>query len=163
YFRKPFPGFHSKHIAASRSPGRSSSMHIKCPHCQNAIDILLDQQTAPITCPTCGSSFALFDPVRTTSYREAAIRAVGRFQLIEHLGRGQFGDVWLAQDSTLDRKVALKIPRKEDLNPEEVERILREARAAAQVRHPHIVHTYEVGISGELIFIVSEAIQGANL
>src|SRR5262249_44644762 len=43
------------------------------------------------------------------------------------------------------------------------ERILREARAAAQVRHPHIVHTYEVGISGELIFIVSEAIQGANL
>jgi serine/threonine protein kinase/formylglycine-generating enzyme required for sulfatase activity len=138
-------------------------MHIECPHCHNPVDLILDQPTEPITCPSCGSSFSLFDPDRTRSYREQEVRAIGRFQLIEHLGSGHFGDVWLAHDSTLDRQVALKVPRKEDLSRDEVEMFLREARAAAQLQHANIVRVHEVGRAAELIYIVSEVIRGANL
>ncbi|MSR58342.1 MAG: serine/threonine protein kinase [Planctomycetaceae bacterium] len=138
-------------------------MHIDCPHCQNPIDIVLDQPTQPITCPSCGSSFSLFDPDKTTSYRENEVKEIGRFRLIEHLGSGHFGDVWLADDSTLARQVALKVPRKEDLSADDVEMFMREARAAAQLKHPHIVHLYEVGKSGKLVFIVSEYIRGTTL
>ena len=138
-------------------------MHIDCPHCQNPIDVVLDLKADPVTCPSCGSSFALFDPDKTATYREKAVRAIGRFQLIDYFGGGQFGDVWLARDSTLQREVAIKVPRKADLNAEDVERIMREARAAAQLRHPNIVPVYEVGEAGDLVFIISEAILGANL
>ncbi|MBI3864501.1 MAG: protein kinase [Planctomycetia bacterium] len=138
-------------------------MHIECPHCQNPIDLVLDQHTAPITCPACGSSIALYDPGKTITYREQVVRNIGRFRIIEHLGSGQFGEVWLAEDSTIEREVALKVPRKEDLSLDDVERILREARAAAQLQHPNIVHVYEVGKAGDVLFIVSEAIRGANL
>ena len=141
----------------------SLGMHIDCPHCQNPIDVVLDLKADPVTCPSCGSSFALFDPDKTATYREKAVRAIGRFQLIDYFGGGQFGDVWLARDSTLQREVAIKVPRKADLNAEDVERIMREARAAAQLRHPNIVPVYEVGEAGDLVFIISEAILGANL
>lgn len=138
-------------------------MHIDCPHCQNPIDLVIDHATEPITCPACGSSFSVFDPDRTKAYREQRLESIGRFKLIEQLGSGHFGDVWLAHDSTLDRQVAVKIPRKEDLDREDVERVLREARAAAQLQHPNIVHVHEIGKKSDVIFIVSELIQGANL
>jgi formylglycine-generating enzyme required for sulfatase activity len=138
-------------------------MHIKCPHCEHPIDLVLDQPVDQISCPSCGSHFSLFDPEKTTSYRESEVRAIGRFELVRHLGTGHFGDVWLAHDSTLQRQVALKVPRKEDLKADDVEMILREARAAAQLRHPNIVQVHEVGIVGKLIFIVSEYIKGTNL
>jgi formylglycine-generating enzyme required for sulfatase activity len=138
-------------------------MHIECPHCQNPIDLVIDQPAEPITCPTCGSSFSLFDPDKTRSLREQTLRAIGRFALIEHLGSGHFGDVWMAHDSTLKRDVALKVPRKEGLDREDVEMFLREAQAAAQLEHPNIVHLYEVGRSADAIFIVSEVIRGVNL
>ena len=136
-------------------------MHIECPHCQNPIDIVADQQIDSISCPTCGSNITLSDPEKTATFREQAVRAIGRFQLIEHLGSGQFGDVWLAEDSVLEREVALKVPRNSDLSGEDIERIFREARAAAQLQHPNIVHIHEIGKAGDLIFIVSEVIRGA--
>lgn len=138
-------------------------MHIKCPHCENPIDLVLDQPADQISCPSCGSHFSLYDPEKTKPYRESEVRAIGRFELIRHLGSGHFGDVWLAHDSTLQRQVALKVPRKEDLSPADIEMILREARAAAQLQHPNIVQVYEVGVVGKLIFIVSEYIKGTNL
>ena len=138
-------------------------MRIRCPHCQSPIDILAEQQIDSATCPACGSSISLFDPERTATFQEQALRAIGRFQLIKRLGSGQFGDVWLAEDSTLEREVALKVPRNSDLGAEGIERILREARAAAQLQHPNIVQIHEIGTFGELIFIVSEVIRGANL
>jgi formylglycine-generating enzyme required for sulfatase activity len=160
-------------------------MHIKCPHCQNPIDLLLDRnasrgpsaaltsepgarvQVPPsaevVTCPLCGSSISLFDPDRTRSYREQEVRAIGRFQLLEHLGSGHFGDVWLARDGTLERDVALKVPRRGELHPQDLDQFVREARAAAQLRHPNIIRVHDVDISDGLVYIVSEAIRGPNL
>ncbi len=59
--------------------------------------------------------------------------------------------------------MAIKIPRRDQLSPEEMEKFLREARAAGQLQHPNIVGIYEVGIEGDLVYIVSELIDGRPL
>src|SRR5262249_49936421 len=102
-------------------------MQINCPHCHNGIEIVPGRPIESLTCPTCGSNFNLFDAGRAT-LRKTAPRQIGRFELIEHLGSGHFGDVWMARDPRLDRMVALKLPRKEFLEQADIERLLREAR-----------------------------------
>src|SRR5262249_39611806 len=67
------------------------------------------------------------------------------------------------RDKTLDRTVAVKIPRKGQLSAAETEQFLREARAAAQLGHPHIVGVHEVGRADDTVYIVSDFISGASL
>ena len=95
----------------------------------------------------------------------ASIRAgrVGRFELIARIGSGTFGTVWRAYDPDLDRTVAVKIPRKEQLAPDTAEKFLHEARASAKLRHPGIVGVHEVGRAGEVLYIVSDYVPGSTL
>lgn len=137
-------------------------MHIKCPHCQNAIDLVPDRSIEALTCPSCGSNFNLVD-VNTATYGLQPTTKVGRFELVDLLGSGHFGDVWLARDTDLDRFVAVKLPRKEELERADVELFLREARSAAQLKHPNIVSVHEVGKDGDRIYIVSDVVRGPNL
>jgi WD40 repeat protein len=88
---------------------------------------------------------------------------VGRFKLLERLGTGGFGVVWKASDPHLDRVVALKIPRRGELTSAESELFLREARAAAQVRHPNIVSIHEVGRDAGVVYLVSDFVDGVSL
>jgi len=88
---------------------------------------------------------------------------LGHFEVIQQLGIGHFGSVWKARDTELDRVVAVKIPRQQQLNAEEMEVFFREARAAAQLSHPSIVAVHEVGREGDQLFIVSDYVEGANL
>lgn len=89
---------------------------------------------------------------------------VGRFVIERELGRGGNGIVFLAYDSSLDRKVALKLPRPEAWLPGEVrERFFREARAAGALDHPNLVPVYEIGEAGPVIFIASAYCEGPNL
>jgi WD40 repeat protein/serine/threonine protein kinase len=91
-------------------------------------------------------------------------RAAGKFQLLEQVGVGAFGAVWRAHDTELDRTVALKIPHAGLLSsPTERERFQREARAAAQLRHPGIVTVHEVAILEGVPAIVCEFIDGVPL
>jgi tetratricopeptide (TPR) repeat protein len=90
-------------------------------------------------------------------------RLLGHFELVEEVGIGRFGSVWKAHDTKLQRTVAIKIPRQEQLGPQQAEMFLRDARAAAQLKHPHIVGVHEVGRADETIYIVSDFIDGANL
>lgn len=73
-------------------------------------------------------------------------------------------EVYLAEQVSLERKVALKILNA-DLAKEksDIERFLREARAAARLIHAHIVQVYEVGQSGSIHYIAQEYVEGENL
>jgi len=90
--------------------------------------------------------------------------SIGRFQIRKRLGAGAFGTVYQSYDPQLDREVALKVPNPGTLdNVQRVERFLREAKAAAQLRHPYIVPVFEAGQHGTSHFIVSEFIEGQPL
>ena len=71
----------------------------------------------------------------------------GRYVIRDKLGAGGMGEVYLADDTQLGRRVALEIPsrRKQQTDPLAQRRLLREARAAATLDHPHICSVYEVG------------------
>jgi len=88
----------------------------------------------------------------------------GRFQLLEQVGLGTFATVWRARDTRLDRTVALKMPHPGLLAaPTHLERFYREARAAAQLRHPGIVTVHEVATLDGMPVIVSDFIEGTPL
>jgi hypothetical protein len=92
------------------------------------------------------------------------MRPLGKFQLLERVGVGAFGAVWRARDMELDRIVALKIPHASLLtSAADLERFHREARAAAQLRHPGIVTVHEVQTLEGLPTIVSDFIAGVLL
>jgi eukaryotic-like serine/threonine-protein kinase len=89
---------------------------------------------------------------------------VGKFELVRELGRGAYGVVLLARDTTLGRNVALKLPRPEVLISDDLrDRFLREAKAAAALAHPNLVGVFEVGESGPICFIAQEYCEGQTL
>jgi serine/threonine protein kinase len=89
----------------------------------------------------------------------------GRYRVVRLLGEGGFGRVYLAQDDTLGRAVALKVPhRRLVTNAEDVAAYLQEARTVAGLDHPHIVPVYDVGVTPDCpCFIVSKYIEGSTL
>jgi tRNA A-37 threonylcarbamoyl transferase component Bud32 len=137
-------------------------MQVRCPQCQTPIELASDGKLSDIACPSCGSSFSLLGTDETAPY-ERETRTIGHFDLVEQVGIGTFGSVWKARDKELDRVVAVKIPRKGQLDPDETEQFLREARAAAQLRHPSIVSVHEVGREQDTVFIVSDFVEGVTL
>ncbi|MCO6456251.1 MAG: protein kinase [Pirellulaceae bacterium] len=90
-------------------------------------------------------------------------QTLGRFELVELLGTGSFGSVWRAWDPELQREVAVKVPRRALVEEGQETSFLREARALAQLQHPHIVRVHEVGRDQDAVFIVSDYIRGQTL
>src|SRR5208282_1961965 len=89
---------------------------------------------------------------------------IGRFVIREKRGAGAFGTVYRAYDPQLDGEVALKVPQAAAVtDPKAVERFLREAKAAARLRHPHIVPIFDAGRDGDLYYIASAFIEGHTL
>lgn len=137
-------------------------MQVRCPQCHTPVELPSDGQLSDIACPACGSSFSLLGTAETVPY-ETGTKTIGHFDSVEKIGVGTFGFVWKARDTEPDRTAALKIPRKGQLDPEETEQFLREARAAAQLRHPNIVSVHEVGRERDTVFIVSDFVEGVTL
>jgi serine/threonine protein kinase len=92
----------------------------------------------------------------------AAGSAFGRYQIVRPLGRGAMGAVYLAYDSQLQRHVALKTPVL-GRNPQQIDRFVREARAAAQLRSPYLCPIYDVGQIGGIHFYSMAFIDGQPL
>ena len=152
----------AKTIEHTTSGRESRGLHIRCPYCSNPVELLADTPFEDVSCTTCGSMFSLVS--RDESTRMAApLKSIDRFDLVARLGVGGFGTVWKARDRELDRIVAVKIPRRGQLSSAEIEQFFREARSAAQLRHPNIVPVYEVGREGETLFIVSDFVRGVTL
>jgi serine/threonine protein kinase len=137
------------------------AIRIRCPHCHNPVQ-LVDDRPDEVLCPGCGSSFRIREARQTTT--TAPMRQLGKFQLLERVGLGAFGAVWRARDTELDRIVALKIPHASLLTSDaDLKRFHREARAAAQLRHPGIVTVHEVQTLEGLPTIVSDFVEGVPL
>ena len=91
-------------------------------------------------------------------------QAVGPYTVVDLLGAGGMGQVYLGTDTRLGRRVALKIlPKKFTINPERVRRFEQEARAASALNHPNIVTIHEIGRFNSTQFIVTEFVDGQTL
>src|SRR5262249_44331595 len=114
------------------------------------IDVHLDR------CPACR---ALLASVARASVPEAE-HAVGRYVLLQRIGRGGLGEVWAAHDPELDRKVAVKLLRPE---LEDNRWLVDEAQAMARIAHPNVLAVYDAGRAGERMFVAMEYIAGGTL
>lgn len=89
---------------------------------------------------------------------------LGRYEVSSQLGAGGMGEVYLAEDTRLHRKVALKVlPDEVASNRDRMRRFEQEATAAAALNHPNIAHIYEVGAAEGVNFIAMEFIDGETL
>jgi hypothetical protein len=89
---------------------------------------------------------------------------LGQYRVLRVLGQGGMGIVFLAEDTRLQRPVALKVMRPElAADPEGRQRFLREARAAANVRSEHVVTIHHVEQQGDVPFLVMEVLHGRSL
>jgi eukaryotic-like serine/threonine-protein kinase len=89
---------------------------------------------------------------------------VAHYKIVSKIGAGGMGEVYLAQDTKLDRKVAIKfLPLDSASNIAANARLLREAQAAAKLDHPNICTVYEVGEENERSFIVMQFVEGESL
>ncbi len=89
--------------------------------------------------------------------------ALGRFRLQKVLGQGGFGKVYRAWDPQLERMLAIKVPTFSSNDTKRVQRFLTEAKAAARLRHPNIVPTFESGHVDGKYFIAAQFIAGQAL
>ena len=91
-------------------------------------------------------------------------QTISHYRVMQRLGVGGMGEVYLAEDTRLGRKLALKIlPAQFTQDPERVRRFEQEARAASALNHPNILTIYEIGKLDEAHFIATEYVEGQTL
>ena len=95
-------------------------------------------------------------------------RSIGRYEIIRRIGSGSMGDVYEAHDPKIDRRVAIKILRRDLIERSAgqgrgTERFLQEARAAGRLLHPNIITLYDYGDDTGVPFFAMEYIEGENL
>lgn len=128
-----------------------SISNVACPSCNAELDVSEFSVFESIECPSCQEKFQV--PGR-----------LGDFILIEELGRGAMGCVYLAMDESLKRLVALKVIRKEyGADPKMLETVQREAQAMATLNHRNIVQVYAFGRVKEQPYFVMELLEGERL
>ncbi len=91
---------------------------------------------------------------------------VGRYRILKFLGAGAMGEVYLAEDPQIDRRLAIKTVRLAG-RPQEIEdrkrRLLREARAAGRLLHPNVVTLFDAGEAEGLLYLAFEFVEGTDL
>src|SRR3982751_6278149 len=85
---------------------------------------------------------------------------IGKYKILSTLGSGGFGTVYLAEDTWIDKKVALKVPHKQNLDFGEM---VKEPRLLASMSHPNIVTVLTAEKQDDVFFIVMEYVPGETL
>ncbi|MBX9681453.1 MAG: serine/threonine protein kinase [Gemmataceae bacterium] len=89
---------------------------------------------------------------------------IGKYKVLERLGSGGMGSVYLCEHKLMRRRVAVKVlPTAKAADPSSLDRFYREARAVAALDHPNIVHAYDIDQDEQLHFLVMEHVDGASL
>lgn len=125
-----------------------------------------DLQTAPLENELPNAlSTQLMDETQKLDFPGTDDHQFGNYKILGKIGKGGMGEVYLAQDTILDRKVALKLlPAKLVNEPQYLQRFKQEARAASALNHPYILTIFEFGQSADGVqFIASEYVEGQTL
>ena len=140
---------------------------MKCPHCR------ADNPDTSRYCAACGiglgtapDAAGLETRTLETPPQSPLIGTLfaGKYKILRELGRGGMGEVYLAEDIALARKVALKfLPEEKYRDPESRERLIREARAAAALDHPYVCSIHEVGEADGRLYFAMEYVAGRTL
>ena len=91
------------------------------------------------------------------------ILRVGRYRVLQHLGGGGSSEVYLAEDTVMRRKVALKVLRRLEADERDLRHFEREVRCAGMINHPNIVTVLDVGESDDVKYVASEYVEGESL
>ncbi len=104
------------------------------------------------------------DEVNGPAFSVGTTPHLGRYVIVNRIGRGGFGQVFLARDTELDRMVAIKLPHLERMKDERLkEMYLQEAKTLAKLDHPSIVPIYDCGVVADgRCFVVSNTFRGAT-
>ena len=143
---------------------------VKCPHCQTKFiaedvrspisDQSLEQSATATETVADGTTAVSTGGGKSSIASSPPLKMLGRFEIHGVLGQGGFGRVYRAYDPQLDRLLALKVPTFGAQDGKKARRFQSEAKAAAQLRHPNIVPTFESGKIGNQFFIASQFIDG---
>ena len=108
--------------------------------------------------------FLSTDVLKVLEVARLVPQEISHYRIIDRLGAGGMGEVFLAQDTRLDRKVAIKMLPARSIGDEQAKkRLFREAKAAANLDHPNICSIYEVGEEGDCAYIAMQYIEGRTL
>jgi zinc protease len=101
---------------------------------------------------------------RSSQGHSSAGRMIGHYKVVSLLGKGGMGEVYLAEDTRLGRKVALKLLPPQFTNDEErLRRFQQEARAVSALNHPNIITVYDIGHSDSGFYIATEFVEGETV
>jgi len=141
--------------------------HLLEPDARRAVEAHLDtcESCLAITCEVVRSAVApVGTPAEASIDRPERGTTIGRYAIRELIGRGGMGTVYLAHDPQLDRLIALKVVRTAAFAAPEIrERLSRESRAMAKIRHANVVSVYDAGELDDGVFIAMELIDGVTL
>jgi serine/threonine protein kinase len=128
------------------------------------VDSLLDAHGQPSGLIDKPAFEVAADLEATREFAAAIGRALGPYKILEQIGRGGMGEVYLAQDIRLGRRVALKLlPSRFTSDEARLRRFKQEARAASSLNHPNIITIHEVGQVDDAHFIATEFVDGLTL
>lgn len=131
-----------------------------------------------ITCESCGTEYEVDEKLAGSSFTcsncKALIHipfpdmlkgtAIGGFILEKQLGAGSMGEVWLAHQKTMDRKVALKLLSREFTHdPNFVERFLKEVKISAKMDHPNMITAFDAGSDNDIYYLATSFVDGNTL
>src|SRR5262245_3733844 len=89
---------------------------------------------------------------------------LGPYEIVDRIGAGAMGEVYSARDARLHRQVAIKVlPAEFSRVPDRIARFAQEAKAAAALNHPAVVSIFDVGLDGDITYVVSELLEGETL